>query len=242
MIALLKADDDRTMAAVRPFANRTDPGSAIPVEPRRAETSDAPPGYSRSPATPVADPRIGQLERQVEELGAQLTEAALAAEAREAEAYARGEHAGRSRAEGFAQEHLAAFQAALSSAQALHEKRLETLEVLALEVAQAVLSRILGDGSHYARTVADSVCQQMAQIDRALVTRVRISPDDFADEQALADLATRAPAIPLLRDPALASGDCRIDLVLGSIEAGVPGQWARAVELLESMTETEGMA
>ena len=235
MIALLKAGADHTDAMVRPFA-------AVSTQTDQTAEPTAPlDGHDGTAAMLAADPHVAQLERQVEELTAQLASATLAAEAREEEAYGRGEQAGRAQADTLAQERLEAFRETLSAARAAHAGQLEALEVLSLEVAQTVLSRILGDRLHYAPMVAEAVSHQIAQLDHALITQVRVSPGDFPDGQALAACAAQIPEIALLRDPTLAPGDCRIDLVLGNVEAGLPGQWARAAELLESMAETGNM-
>lgn len=238
MIALLKAGDGTAQAAVRPFA-------AAPAREQSTEAETAPverpptPPMEHTPAPPPAiardDPRLAQLERQVDELTARLQSAALAAEAREADAFSRGERTGREQADTRAEERLQTLAAALDGAQATLAGQIEKLEVLALEVAQTALASIFGQNNRYGDMAADSVHHQLRQIDSALVIRVRIPAEDFGDPQALAELAARLPDVELHADPALAHGQCTIDLKLGRIEAGIAEQWPRLSRLLDSM-------
>lgn len=228
MIALLKAGDDTAQADVQPFAQ------AASV---RSPTACILPLQQAAPAASPIDLRLAQREQEVEDLHAQLEHAALAAETRDAEAYQRGQREGARRADTLAQERLQLLTSALENAQARWSDRLATLEILALDVAQTALAALFGDQSRYARMVADSVCHHLRQIDHALVTDVRVSPDDFGDEAALALLAARLPAVAPVTDPTLPAGECVIDLRLGRIEAGIAGQWQRLAQVLDTMAD-----
>ena len=234
MIALLKAEDGQAQAHVRPFAPRqpvthpTMAETAIAAQPRERDAV-----LSHAAASP--DPRIAQLERQADDLAAQLHSATLAAETREAEAFARGERAGAEQAGTRERDRLSLLAAALETTGHAYAERFRHLEALSLEIAQTALARLFGDRSRYADMIAESVRHQLDQLDRTLVTAIRVSPEDFTDAEAIAQLAAQAPEIALHTDPTLGEGECAIDLQLGQIDAGVSGQWARLSRLLDSM-------
>ncbi|WP_156495532.1 FliH/SctL family protein [Croceicoccus estronivorus] len=187
------------------------------------------------PAEPIVDPRIDLLERQVEELGRQLREANLQAETREAEAFTRGQRDGYSQADSESGKRIACLKQSLAQAEAQFAARLETLEVLSLEVAQTALARIFGEDSHYSEMISQSVRHQLRQVDNAFVIRVRVSAEDFGDAAGMTELADQLPDLSLQIDPALQTGQCTIDLKLGQIEAGIADQWPRLAHLLETM-------
>ena len=224
MSGLLKAGDMGAQAAVHRFAAGTAPDWA---------------GYAPDAALPpppsAAELRVAALEGEIEALTAQMQRASLTAETREKDAFARGEQAGQGKAETREKERLLALTRAIDTAHHAHGAALEQLEVLALSVAQAALGRIFGEHSRHADMVTDALRHQLALVDQALVTQMRVSSADFGDQSALAELATDYPSIPVLSDPALSSGDCVIDLQLGRIEAGPSQQWQRLSDLFTQL-------
>ena len=228
MIALLKAGDRRAQTGIRPFAPGPTPDST-------AEDSLPP----ASPAPSASEQRIAELAHDIATLTARIEQDASTAKAQIAAAFAKGEEAGRAQAGMREEERLAALTKALETARQAHGAALERLEVLALSVAQAALTRIFGDRSRHAELVADSLRHQLAQLDRTLVTQIRVSPHDFADAAALSALAAQTSEIALQADPALATGDCAIDLQLGRVEAGIGAQWQRLSDLLDSLAAAE---
>ena len=224
MSALLKADDRRAQTAIHPFT----PGPT---------SEDSRP--TAAPAPSAGERRIAELERDIATLTARIEQDASAAKAQIAAAFAKGKEAGDAQAVTREEERLAALTKTLEAARQAHRAALERVEALALAVAQAALARVFGDRSRHAELVADSLRHQLAQLDRTLVTQIRVSPHDFADAAALSALAAQIPDIALQADPALATGDCAIDLQLGRIEAGMDEQWQRLSDLLDSLATAE---
>ena len=224
MSALLKADDRRAQTAIHPFT----PGPT---------SEDSRP--TAAPAPSAGERRIAELERDIATLTARIEQDASTAKAQIAAAFAEGREAGDAQAVTREEERLAALTKTLEAARQAHRAALERVEALALAVAQAALARVFGDRSRHAELVADSLRHQLAQLDRTLVTQIRVSPHDFADAAALSALAAQIPDIALQADPALATGDCAIDLQLGRIEAGMDEQWQRLSDLLDSLVTAE---
>lgn len=232
MTGLIKAGSAGAQAAVQSFAAA------------RAANTPRTAGYGADtlipPAPSAAELHSAALEREIEALTAQRRSDALSAERREKDAFARGETAGRAEAENREDERVRALAQALDTAHHTHAAALEQLEVLTLSVAQAALARIFGDRSRYADMVADALRHQLTQIDRSLVTRLRVAPADFEASTTLSALMADHPDIPLLADPALGSGECRIDLQLGRIDASPGTQWQALSDLLGTLAEAEG--
>lgn len=239
MSTLLKAGDERIGTTVRPFRVEQAPE-------RKAKPEMAATGHAVEPA-PASDLpieacpesqsiiHIAELERQIQRLNEDLRNAAVSADARETEAFARGEQEGARNAQSRADELVKTLHCALETATQELSRKLENLEVLSLEVAQTALARIFGDKNKYAQMAADSVSHHLRRIESAIVLRVRLSREDFADEQALNDLVQRFPGVEIGNDPALASGQCIIDLSLGRIEAGIGEQWQRLSQFLDTL-------
>lgn len=226
MSGLLKAGDTGAQAAVHTFAAAIAPDAAACL-----------PGSALPARASAEELHLAALEREIAALNADLHSAALSAETRAKDAYARGQKAGLAEAESREKERLLALAQAVDTAHHAHTAALEQLEVLALSVAQAALGRIFGDHSRYADMVADALRHQLALVDRSLVTQFRIAPADFAGKAALDALAAEHPDIPVLTDPALGSGDCMIDLQLGRIEAGPGKQWQELSGLLTELAQ-----
>lgn len=218
MSGLLKAGAQRARPEVQPFA--------APLPPTPPEPS-------------AAEQRIAHLEREIADLVTRREADALAARKREQAAFAEGEQAGRARAETHDRDRLQALAQAMEAAHKAHATGLEQLEVLALSVAQTALARVFGDHSRYARMVSDTVLHQLATLDRALVTQIRVSPVDYTDDQALAALTHACPDIALRTDAVLAAGDCVIDLRLGRVDAGLASQWQGLSHVLGTLAEAD---
>jgi len=227
MSVLLKAGDSHAQTGVRPLVS---PASA-PAD--REAISPA------ASALSADKQRIAELELEIEKLTVRLLQEADSAKLHAATAFTEGEETGRAKAEKRERERLDRLAQTMTSAKAAHAMALEKLEVLSLAVAQAALARIFGDRSRYANMIADGIRHQLAQVDRALTTQIRVSAEDFRDAEALAALAGQNPDIPLHADPALKAGDCTINLQLGQVEAGIAQQWQRLSIVLDRLATAE---
>lgn len=232
MKPLLKAADAPAQANVRHLTDRIhalNPVAGIPSDPE--------------PAPPSAEAlRIAKLEERNAALAAQLEQASEAAPRREEEAFERGLAEGAKRAVTREDDRQAALAEGLAAAQEEFSACLARLDILALEVAQTALARIFGDETLYSGMVAATLRRQMADIEQIMAIRACVSPADFPDERALVTLAGGLPGLDVTHDPALAAGDCRIDLRLGRIEAGIGKQWTRLSALIDDLAQEEAAA
>ena len=222
MKSLLKAADMQAQAGVRHLAPRAHQETAAPL-------------LEVAPNLSADALRIAALEERNAALEAELRQAVDAASVLEDSAFERGLGEGAARAASREEDRLAALAAGLADAQKDFSARLAQLDIIALEVAQTALVRLFADDTLYPGMVAATLRCQMADLERNMAIRACISPADFPDEAALAALSALLPGLDLVRDPALTPGDCRIDLRLGRIDAGIDGQWSRLSALIDDM-------
>ena len=246
MSVLLKAGDDRTLAAVRPFRSAAAPDAC---QTRGATTLPTEVGCHEQEDQAVSQPeavsnsqtiRIAQLERRIADLTEQSQNAAQEADERIEAAFQKGLKAGETAADTRAAQRIETLETGIGQARKSLVDRLEKMEIPALEVARTSLSRLLEDTSQYMPLVAQAIARQMRDIDAELVLSIHVSKEDFSDPVALANISQSHPGISVQCDPELPSGGCRIDLQLGRIDAGIPGQWQRLSTFLESLAQAEG--
>jgi len=131
---------------------------------------------------------------------------------------------------------LAALTKAASDARTSASKALVETSTTALAMARAALSKVLGDREQWPVMIAEILAQRSAQIDAALVLRVRVSSVDFPDADALHRIAeANAAAIDLIADPYMASGSCLFELRLGEMEVGPAMQGRKLLEFFDDL-------
>ena len=208
-------------------------GAAPSVRPFLDPATLAPP--------PIGDPRIGALEREIEDL-----RAALAAQRTESEqavkaARTEGERQGRAGADDASEKQLGLLAKGVDSAVAHWQARLCDLDDLAPSLARAALGKLFDDGEDHVRFVAGVIARQMRLLRRESLIAIRVSARDFKDEQALAALGAEAGtgSVRIVADADLASGECRIDLQLGHVDVGAGTQWVQLAGFLDSLAARE---
>ncbi|WP_196489858.1 hypothetical protein [Burkholderia cepacia] len=139
-------------------------------------------------------------------------------------------------------ERLALLKSGIDTARDMFIARLASLERLAAEVALVALERVLGDPTHHADLVIDTVRHRLTSIAQESLVGIRVSADDFSDPARL-DTARRtldtAPSVSLVADPQLPAGACVIDLTLGKLDVGIPRQLA---SIAATIREADGHA
>lgn len=172
---------------------------------------------------PATDDEIGRMAEQLGKLEAALeSERAARQEACEA-ALAAGREEGRAQAESDASDRLAALRAGIAQAVADLPVRLDARGDLAVAIARAALSKILGDQASYRPMIEDIVRHQLAQAATGTIVQVRVSANDFEDQAAVASLAADN-GVAIVREATLPAGSCLFDLTLGTIDASIPLQ------------------
>jgi type III secretion protein L len=122
---------------------------------------------------------------------------------------------------------IAAVCAGVDQARAAWNDRLAELDALAAMIAQASLGKLFGDAPDLTELVTRSIRQRTQTLGRESVVSIRVSGVDFPDEAARDALrsAVNLGSSELVIDPSLTTGECRLDLKLGSIDIGVASQW-----------------
>ncbi|MGF6873143.1 FliH/SctL family protein [Paraburkholderia sp. MM5477-R1] len=217
----------KTLGRATLVAVAAEPSEHVPVQVQHAFQTDA---------------QIDELRRELAELAQTHAEQIRDFEERERAAYQRGIEEGIEK--GVARvkldhvQRIEALVAGIDAALAALRDRLQEVESLALDVAQAALRKTLGDTTACAALVVQTARHHLAQIAAGSAIGVRVSAQDFADADALRDAfatLTRDTALTVDADPQLAAGACLIDLTLGRLDVSLPRQLSHFNRTLDEL-------
>ena len=182
---------------------------------------------TRAPGPSEAELALAAATREIARLQAALAEMRSRAPEAERLAHETGRRQGLEEAADETDRLIAAVSAGVDQARAAWSDRLAELDALAAMLAQASLSKLFGDAPDLTELVTRSIRQRTQTLGRESVVSIRVSGADFPDEAARDALrsAVAAGSSELVIDPALSTGECRLDLKLGSIDVGVASQW-----------------
>ncbi|KAK47820.1 hypothetical protein BG58_41025 [Caballeronia jiangsuensis] len=143
--------------------------------------------------------------------------------------FAEGETVERARTVAETNARDAALRSGIDTAVKQFSAQLQTLEELCAAIALAALQRIIGDPSQRTTLVRETVRHHLAQLAAASIVAVDVSSEDFAADTDASDLLrpTADNGIALNVSPTLKTGECRIDLTLGALDASLDEQLAR---------------
>lgn len=209
-------------------------------------TAVRPIGLAGMKPEPWIDPEIAVRQAEIERLTktlrdceTRIAEHPAALEQARTEGHAMGRQAGLTEADDGRAALLTAIKKAADSAIAELKTTLASLERLAPALAVAGLEKVLGPDADRARLMRQLIGRQLAGMKDQAVIAVEVSAADFAGEQLDALSAALAkPGLAVRAMDTLKSGDCRLVLQLGAIEAGVDQQWGRLRDLLTGLTTT----
>lgn len=232
MSALLKAGDALALAAVRAL-DAPRPHEELLVFQSASALVDM-----AAPDEPIVDERA-ELEAVIAELRDRLAAAEDSADAREDAAFERGRREGEDLATGETEKRLELLRKGVEAVHLAHAERMAEYELLALQLAQTALQRLFGDHDLRPALVERTIGRTLATTKRELVLGIKVSPRDFRSEDELQTLAGQFAGLEVAHDETLGAGDCRVDLRLGTIDLGLPGQWARLSALFEQLAGAE---
>jgi flagellar biosynthesis/type III secretory pathway protein FliH len=161
------------------------------------------------------------------------------------EAYRNGEAEGRKNglreASDRSRERLGALRAAVEAAMAKLACEMASLERLSVLIAHEALERVLGDATNHAELVTEIIGKVLAGLEADSTLAVLVARADFADADAVAELAASRgwPGLAISPSDALASGDCQIRLTLGGLEVGVNQQWGALKATLHELAQPD---
>ncbi|MDB5438798.1 MAG: hypothetical protein JWM33_1225 [Caulobacteraceae bacterium] len=206
----------------------------------------APVGRSTQPPVEPAVDEALSLRAEIERLSLKLEAGRLQSAQMVDQAFNEGEAAGRARGAREAADReadrLAALEAGIDRALGEFRARLQGLEELAGLLARDGLERIFGDRELHTDLLAAGLRHQLQSLEGETVMAIEVSAADFQDPAQLAVLrdGIGRPDLGVSATSQLASGECRIGLSLGAIEAGVGQQWTRLRLALEGLAEGSG--
>ncbi len=165
-----------------------------------------------------------ELQGRIEALEEMLEEARLVRETAVEAALEQGREEGRRAADELGAERLEALRDALMEASQDCLAQLRGKDELAIEIARAAIHRILGEASPRALLAEEIVRNALAQVVGGTVVSARVSAQDFPSDEDVAALARELGAVQIVRDDALPSGGCELELTLGTIDASLDVQ------------------
>jgi flagellar biosynthesis/type III secretory pathway protein FliH len=204
-----------------------------------------PPGQGALSPEPVVSVEVMALRRQLD-----IAQTELQARSAEVErlrsdvtrAFHEGEVEGRKlgllEAQSREDASLAALGEALTQATRELQGTFASLEDLAVAITSTALAKILDDPSERAELVASLIRRQLQDLESQALLHITVSAVDFADEDALARLASAlGRAVKLEAQEGLPSGECRMKLTLGVLDVGLGQQRERLQQVLKSGAE-----
>lgn len=136
---------------------------------------------------------------------------------------------------------IGALSCALGEAVSAWRERLDGWAAAAAGLSSAVLQKLFDDvsGRELTALVESAIRKRLALLEAGSVVAIRVSPDDFPDEQRLTAAGALGCSAEILRDPGVESGGCILDLKLGQVDLSLGEQWRRIERLLAAI-EGEG--
>lgn len=215
MNAVLKSGSAALQTKVRPFA------ASLALRP-----ADPPP----------PDPELVRLSAALVEAETTLAErdkVIAGIPGRIEAASAEGERKGRAAADEREAERLAMLGDAAERALARLGEEMASLERLGALLAITCLDRMLLNQAERAGTVTALLRAQLARLEAGAALSVQVSAEDFPSPEALA--AITPASCEIIVSAALKSGDCIIQLRLGTLEIGINQQWGSLRATLEEI-------
>lgn len=122
------------------------------------------------------------------------------------------------------------------------EVKIDTLDGLALMVAQTALENVFNPQGSYKDLVARSITKQVGGLRQEAILYVQVSSQDFETDEALEDLvfALDLKSADIKTSSHLKSGDCVMDLRLGQVEISIQDHWEALQSLFVKMAKDEG--
>ena len=188
---------------------------------------------------PVYVAKEADLVARISDLEDVVAASASALEDAKAQAYEDGKAEGLATADKFALEGLERLQEACAQAQGNLISELQSHVDLAIEIAKALIQRVLGDDAQLPSHVIQTAAAWSERLKQTTVLRLRVSLIDFPDEETLTELGGRVTPIQVEADPALETGACVFDLQLGQFDASLPTQLKTMAAFLDDTKQAK---
>lgn len=248
MSTLVKSSDGMLQGRIRTFRRNSPAGEIAAEAPgARSETVDGFADGMESPAARFAAPDLviakpspaneaeallGRIDALEAELERTRSEAELECERR----FEEGRGVGLLEAEKAERDRLEILGQAAATLSGKVDEACKSVESLGAAIAGVAIGKVLGDKGIYQQAVRDCIARQMAAIRPELVSRLRLSPEDFQDEAPVSQLG-RQYGLEIELDPQLEAGACLFDLSLGRLDASLGRQRDAIVALLDESAD-----
>lgn len=179
--------------------------------------------------------RISELEDTLEKSKQALDDAKTVA-------YEDGVKAGKAAEERDHKQALEALQKAIAENSKTIETKLNDTMDTSVTIAQAILHRILGDQAALPEHVLQTAQHWRQELTGSAILQIRVSGEDFSDEEALARLEQQFAGVQVRVDPSLPMGACFFDLKLGSLDASISRQLENANAFIDQWRKSAGQS
>lgn len=223
--------DEHTRTPAAPLQSAARPAQPAPAQ---ASVDDT--------ALKAAKARLAQLEMEVEKQERQLEELTARSEALQAEAFEKGRLEGLRKSDESAGKRLTMLEQALQAVSNQQVQSHAQTEIVALQIAKAALGRMIGDPAQREGLLQQLIRHQIDHFAASKPSVLRVSPEDFPDASAFAEISAKWPDLSVVREKALKAGECQLTLELGEVEIGLPGQVARMSAFFDQLTEEQTVA
>lgn len=217
--------------------------ATVVVTRERYQTAPPPADASEiRPEVPSESAAIDILRLRIAELERQLEDTAQTGERKEIDAYERGVEEGRQKAEEAIQrdhgQQINLLKKAIEHAVTRFDATMDALTPLSLDIAEAALSRVIDDPSHYADLMVQIIERQLRQFASDAMLSIEVSASDFpADselESRLTDIRSRH-GLNVNSKITADAGTCIIHLSLGRIDASLQTQRQRLAAMFTEL-------
>jgi type III secretion protein L len=233
MSTLVKSSDGMLQGRIRAFRCGS-PATGSANDPQARTTEPVGLNAAGEEAAPASEAETWLT--RIEALETELERTRSEAELKYQERFEEGRAAGLLEAEKAERDRLEILGQAAAALSGKMDEALKSVEALGAAIAGVAIGKVLGDKEIYRRAIGDCIARQMAAIRPELVSRLRLSAEDFPDEAAISQLALQH-GLAIERDPQLEAGACIFDLSLGKLDASLGRQRDAIVALLDEFAD-----
>lgn len=210
------------------------------TQPARREVSEAvsqpieaTTSVGTAPAKDTSLAKEGHFLDQIAALEKALREKDKDIEAAKEAAFEEGMKAGEKAALSKSDQAFELLKGAITQGSRTLEQKLEAEVETGVDLARTILRQILGDANELPSHVTNTATRWKQELAAGTILRLRVSADDFTDQDALDALQETFGNVEIVPQPGLKPGACLFDLKLGALNTSIDHQLAKAEELLE---------
>lgn len=207
-----------------------------------AEHRPPPPEPGASPSPAQSGDQLAELQATVRRLTEELALAEVRIKAAHEDGTREGYKTGIADSARRDQERLELLGETIRESLRIFSARLLQERDIAIELAVATVDTVLGNSVRLDHLVTATATKWAEDLGRSGLVRVRVSAEDFPDEDAIVSLNRTLEAVEVVIDGSLGTGSCFLDLELGYVDASLPVQAEAARSFLLQHAKVAGDA